>query len=125
MLQKNFRSLLFLSADFAELAKMQIVWQTLSADNAARGYYGWTVCPKYLKLGLPVLECLNKNAIYQWTCICDCPSQDYIQRFAKAGADIITFHVKVIATRWSVFNRLKPVGVKRELVLNKYSRYGN
>ncbi len=72
-----------------------------------------------ISFGFPVLEAVNKY--------CDKPldvhlmivnPEKYITRFAKAGADILTFHYETVENPFEIIEMIKAEGIKVGITIN-------
>ncbi|MCL1996027.1 MAG: ribulose-phosphate 3-epimerase [Defluviitaleaceae bacterium] len=74
-----------------------------------------------ISIGIPVVESLRPitNMVFDCHLMILHPSK-YIDAFAKAGADIITFHVDVAEDIQQNLNQIKKLGKKAGLVINAH-----
>ena len=71
-----------------------------------------------ISFGLPVIECLRKttDAFFDVHLMIDAPER-YIERFAKAGADLISFHLEATACPAECLQGIRAAGKKSALAI--------
>lgn len=105
-----------LSADFANLERDIRAVEVAGADWLHLDVMDGHFVPN-ITIGIPVVEAIDKitDLPLDVHLMIDNPEK-YIERFAKAGADVITFHYEAVGERTlDVLNLIKSFGVKAGL----------
>lgn len=107
-----------LSADFGILAE-----QITAAENAGAGYLHIDVMDgvfvKNISFGLPVIRSIRKytSMVFDVHLMIVDPIR-YIESFAEAGADIITFHAEAAEDIGECIDRIKSCGCKAGIAIS-------
>ncbi len=109
-----------LSADFANLgSQVKEAERVLCADDFLHIDVMDGVFVPSISFGFPIIESIRKqcNLIFDVHLMITEPIR-YIERFAKAGADIITVHVEACKDLKETLNVIKGLGVKCAVSIN-------
>lgn len=107
-----------LSADFSKLSKEINDVEKAGADWIHIDVMDGHFVPN-LTIGPPVIKSIRKNTKLPFDVHLMISNPDkYIERFAKAGADILTIHVETVDNISDSINKIKKLGCKAGVTLN-------